>query len=83
MAIIKNLEKIQTDESNQIFHAGTSEKNKKIFSKGGRVLNITTSGKKLINARDKSLSILKKIDWKEGFFRSDIGWRTIERYEDN
>ena len=80
---IKNLEKIKTDESNQIFHAGTSEKNKKIFSKGGRVLNITTSGKKLINARDKSLSILKKIDWKEGFFRSDIGWRTIERYEDN
>ena len=34
---IKNLNRIDINESNQIFHAGTYEKNKRIFSKGGRV----------------------------------------------
>ena len=39
---IKNLVNIKSDNSNQIFHAGTYLKNNKIYSSGGRVLNITT-----------------------------------------
>ena len=74
---IKNLSNILTDENNQIFHAGTYEKNNKIFSNGGRVLNITSLAKNLSDARDKSLTNLNKINWKYGFFRKDIGWKTI------
>ncbi len=74
---IKNLSNILTDENNQIFHAGTYEKNNKIFSNGGRVLNITSLAKNLSDARDKSLTNLNKINWKDGFFRKDIGWKTI------
>ena len=58
---IKNLSKILTNKNNQIFHAGTYENNKKIFSNGGRVLNITSLSKNLIGARNKSLRILDKI----------------------
>ena len=76
---IKNLSDINQDENNQIFHAGTYEKNKKIFSNGGRVLNITSLGKNLVEARDKSLLNLKKIKWDGGFFRKDIGWRAIKK----
>ena len=76
---IKNLSKILTNKNNQIFHAGTYENNKKIFSNGGRVLNITSLSKNLIGARNKSLKILDKINWPDGFFRKDIGWRAIKK----
>ncbi len=75
---IKNLNKININEFNQIFHAGTYEKNNKIFSMGGRVLNITSKGSNLKDARDMSLRNLKKINWEDGFYRKDIGWRAIK-----
>ena len=75
---IKNLSKILIDKNNQIFHAGTYEKNNKIYSNGGRVLNITSSSKSLIEARNKSLSNIDKINWTDGFCRRDIGWRAIK-----
>ena len=76
---IFNLSEIISDKNNQIFHAGTYEKNNKIFSKGGRVLNITCSAKSLSEARNQSLDNLKKINWSNGFFRKDIGWRAIKK----
>ena len=48
------------------------------FSNGGRVLNITSSGKKFKNIRKNILDIIRKINWKDGFFRKDIGWRVIK-----
>ena len=76
---IKNLKNIQTNKSLQIFHAGTYEKNKKIYSKGGRVLNITSLSKSLNEARNQSLKKIKKINWKDGFYRKDIGWKAINK----
>ena len=75
---IKNLKKIKTDENNQIFHAGTLKKNGNFFSNGGRVLNITSMDKNLESCRNNCLTILKKIDWIDGFYRKDIGWRAIK-----
>jgi phosphoribosylamine--glycine ligase len=75
---IKNLSNILTDKNNQIFHAGTYVKNNKTYSSGGRVLNITSSSKNLTEARNKSLTNIKKISWRDGFFRKDIGWRVID-----
>ena len=65
------------DSKSQIFHAGTYLKNNKIYSSGGRVLNITSSSENIIRARNKSLSNIDKINWSDGFFRKDIGWRVI------
>ena len=74
---IKNLSNIKNDKDNQIFHAGTYEKNNKIYSNGGRVLNITSSSKKFNEARKKIINRINKIKWKDGFFRKDIAWRVI------
>ena len=74
---IKNLFNVLIDENNQIFHAGTYEKNNKTYSIGGRVLNFTSSSESLIEARDQSLDNIGKINWTNGFFRRDIGWRVI------
>jgi len=76
---IKNLSNVLSDKSNQIFHAGTYEKDGRIFSKGGRVLNITSLSRDLEKARDKSLVNLNKINWLDGFFRKDIGWKIIKK----
>ncbi len=76
---INNLSKIDSNNNNQIFHAGTYFKENKFFSKGGRVLNITCSAKSLKEARDQALSNLNKINWIDGFFRKDIGWRAIKK----
>ena len=76
---INNLNLVTQDESNQIFHAGTYLKDNKIFSNGGRVLNITSMSKNLGEARNRSLENLKKINWQFGFFRRDIGWRAIDK----
>ena len=76
---IKNLSKISVDNNSQIFHAGTYEKNNKIYCNGGRVLNITSKSNSLNKAREKSLLYIKKINWKDGFFRKDIGWRAISK----
>ncbi len=80
---IKNLKKISMNENDQVFHAGTYEKNKKIYSNGGRVLNITSLAKNLLKAKNKCLDNIKKINWTDGFFRRDIGWRAIKKDEDN
>ena len=74
---IKNLPNVLTDKNNQIFHAGTYEKNNKTYSSGGRVLNITSSSESLTKARNKSLTNIDKINWPDGFFRKDIVWRVI------
>ena len=75
---IKNLSNILINKNNEIFHAGTYEKNNKVYSNGGRVLNITSLAKSLNEARNKSLKILSKINWSDGFFRKDIGWKIIK-----
>ncbi len=30
-------------------------------------------------AQAKAYEAVKRIDWPEGFYRSDIGWRAVER----
>lgn len=75
---IKNLENIFNDKENYIFHAGTYEKNGKIYTNGGRVLNVTSMSDNLINARNKLLKNIKKIDWSDSFYRKDIGWKFIK-----
>ena len=77
--IIKNLNKVKLKKNFFIFHAGTKKKEKHIVSNGGRVLNITGVGIKFVKIRSDIFKILRKINWKHGFFRKDIGWRIIKK----
>ena len=74
---ISNISKIKDTKSSFIFHAGTKFLNNKLISNGGRVLNITSTGKVYKNIRKKIFKIIKKVNWKHGFYRKDIGWRVI------
>ena len=74
---INNLDAAVADTDTQIFHAGTKTENGKTLAVGGRVLNVTSKGQDLRAARDKAYAALEKVDWQEGFYRRDIGWRAL------
>ncbi len=76
---IKNIDKINLNNKSFIYHAGTKIFNNKIISNGGRVLNVTSIGSSYLNIRKNIKKIIKKINWKYGFFRKDIGFKIINK----
>jgi phosphoribosylamine--glycine ligase len=74
---IKNTNKILLNNNQYLFHASTFNKNNRIFTSGGRVLNATAVNKNLRLGRNICIDMLKKINWKDKYFRKDIGWRVI------
>tara|TARA_E500000178_G_scaffold299263_1_gene306889 strand:+ start:4064 stop:5341 length:1278 start_codon:yes stop_codon:yes gene_type:complete len=80
---IKNLDKVKLMKNDFIYHAGTKVKNDQIFSSGGRVLNITSTGRSYLKIRKKIISLIKKINWKQGLYRRDIGWKVINKNASN
>jgi len=74
---IKNINKIKKNKNLFIYHAGTKYFDNKLLSNGGRVLNISFRGKIFKDIRKKIIINLKKLNWKYGFYRKDIGWRVI------
>ena len=57
-----------------VFHSGTSIKNKKIITSGGRVLTVTGLGANMDEALKKSYEGLQKINYKGMYYRKDIGF---------
>ncbi|MBB5703349.1 phosphoribosylamine--glycine ligase [Ochrobactrum daejeonense] len=76
---IRGLEKLEGIEDLKVFHAGTAEKDGNLVANGGRVLNVTAIAGTVAEAQAKAYDAVKKIDWPEGFYRSDIGWRAVAR----
>ncbi len=64
---------IDTVNESLVFHAGTIEKEGKIFTNGGRVLAITSFGNTISQAREKSYKNASIIDFEGKFYRKDIG----------
>ena len=77
--LIKNLENFEDDKNKYIFHAGTKMVNNKYYSTGGRVLNFVSIDENFVLARQKSLELIKKLNWKNGHYRNDIGHKVINK----
>ena len=77
--MIKNLKMIKNKNNQYIFHAGTKLVDGKFYSYGGRVLNFVSTHKNFISARKNSLKLIKILNWRNGFYRSDIGFKVIDR----
>ncbi len=60
-----------------VFHAGTKRDGEKLVAIGGRVLNITALAPNVATARARAYEAIAKIDWPEGFYRTDIAWRAL------
>ena len=77
--VIEGLDDAAAVEGVQIFHAGTKAEGGRILANGGRVLNISATGKTVREAQARAYAAIARIRWPEGFYRSDIGWRAVER----
>ena len=61
-----------------VFHAGTARREDgALVAAGGRVLNVCARGETLAVARDRAYAAIARIDWPEGFHRTDSGWRGL------
>ncbi|MHB2265431.1 phosphoribosylamine--glycine ligase [Aliihoeflea sp. PC F10.4] len=76
-SVIRGLDKVGDEV--EVFHAGTARKDGEIVANGGRVLNVTAMAPTVSAAREKAYAAIDRIDWPEGFYRRDIGWREVER----
>ena len=76
---IENIKRITLSKKDLLYHAGTKLINGQIVSNGGRVLNITSLGNNYLKIRNKIILNIKKLNWKNGFYRKDIGWKVINK----
>ena len=63
----------------KVFHAGTSLTNGAVVTQGGRVLCATALGDNVKAAQQNAYALATRINWDGCFYRSDIGYRAIER----
>ena len=76
-SVIAGLEGLPEDSHQMVFHAGTKAVDGTIRADGGRVLNVTARGATLQEARDRAYGMVAQVDWPEGIYRQDIGWRAL------
>jgi len=74
---IRGLEKFHGDSNHIMFHAGTALRDGGTVAAGGRVLNATARGDTLAEAAERAYALADGIDWPEGYYRRDIGWRSL------
>jgi phosphoribosylamine--glycine ligase len=76
---IKAIDQLKLQKDNYIFHAGTKIDNAIIYSNGGRVLNFVIKSANLKESRDQAINLIKALNWENGFFRKDIGYKVIKQ----
>jgi len=76
---IDNLNKLQLSNNDFIFHAGTKEEKNEILSNGGRVLNFVSLSSSFKSSRERAIKLINQLNWKNGFFRKDIGFKIIDK----
>ena len=76
--LIENLNNIENNTDQFIFHAGTKLIKEKYYSTGGRVLNIVMLERNYKHARNKCINLIDKINWNNGHYRKDIGYKVID-----
>ena len=68
-----------TQQDSYIFHAGTNQKDGKIYTSGGRVLGVTAKGSSLEDAQKKVYALINKIKFSGMQYRTDIGQKIIRK----
>lgn len=66
-----------------VFHAGTKMKDRKIVTNGGRVLAVVAVDTDLFTASERAQKGAAQIHFDGVFYRTDIGFRVLHRYDQN
>lgn len=63
----------------KVFHAGTKESGGDIVTNGGRVLCVSALGENISKAQQQAYAGVEKIHWENCYYRTDIGYRAVDR----
>jgi phosphoribosylamine--glycine ligase len=77
--LIRELEAAEQVDGVAVFHAGTALGDEGLVATGGRVLAVTAVADNFANARARAYRAIDQIDFADGFYRRDIGWRELAR----
>ena len=77
--LIKDLNKLKLNKNEYCYHAGTKIDDNKIYSIGGRVLNFVSLSSDFNECRNNIHKLLELLNWQDGFFRKDIGYKVINK----
>ncbi len=77
--VIEGLEAAAAEPDVVVYHAGTTEKDGKIVTGGGRVLGVTALGPDVAQARERAYKAAELISWPGKYYRKDIGLKALNR----
>jgi len=76
---ITDIDNLDSSETSFVYHAGTKILDEVVYAVGGRVLNFVSISDDYLISRNKIINQIKKLNWKNGFYRSDIGYKVINK----
>ncbi|MEW6265405.1 MAG: phosphoribosylamine--glycine ligase [Thermodesulfobacteriota bacterium] len=77
--VISGLDEAEAQDDVVVFHAGTTMKDGRLVTNGGRVLGVTALGRTVAEAIDRAYAAAGLISWPDLHYRRDIGRRALDR----
>ncbi len=77
--VISGLDDVAAEDL-KVFHAGTREADGRIVTNGGRVLTVVGLGADVADAQSRAYEGVRRISWRNAYYRHDIGYRAIDRH---
>ena len=75
---LENIKNVNENKHNYLFHAGTKKENNSVYATGGRVLNFVSTSNDFSEARKNIFENINKLNWSNGYYRRDIGYKVIK-----
>lgn len=76
---INGLESLKGLKDVVVFHAGTTKKQGKVLTDGGRVLGVTALGEDVLEAQKRAYAAIEHISFEGAYYRRDIGAKAVQR----
>ena len=78
--LISGLERASEMSNVKVFHAGTSKRDGKFYTSGGRVLGVTARARRLQEAISTAYEAASLISFEDMYYRKDIGARALKTH---
>ncbi|HYR44383.1 MAG TPA: phosphoribosylamine--glycine ligase, partial [Terriglobia bacterium] len=78
---IFGLEEVKRIEGVKVYHAGTRAERGKLYTAGGRVLNVTARGATLAEALERAYFVAQMIEFEGKDYRKDIGKKGLAKQQ--
>jgi len=76
--LINNINQIKLNKDEYCYHAGTTKNKGQVYSNGGRVLSFAFLSESFSDARIRIINSINTLNWENGFYRKDIGFKVID-----